>query len=314
MITELSIRNFQSLAKADLTLGQFTAIVGPSSSGKSALIRACRALASNVRGTSMITRGQKQMAVSARTEKHIITLERSERSSAYRLTADGQERVFTKLDGGVPEPVSDALRLDPDAASVNFAAQFDKPYLLDESGATVARELAELTQVNLIFEAVRSANRICANAKAQVKTRKSDLARINLRLAQFQGLPDRLDKVDTLERLNNERKDLHNRITFLGSAARALHIAETSQAKARPKPVPDDTPLHAAVARVKALQKALSALQNAENVRDVISAELPDARARVEHCEQQMAEALRRAGVCPTCGQSTHGVRSDPGE
>ena len=40
----LEISNFQSVEKADIQLGGFTVIVGPSNSGKSALLRALRAV------------------------------------------------------------------------------------------------------------------------------------------------------------------------------------------------------------------------------------------------------------------------------
>src|SRR3954469_16106248 len=130
MLTHIAIRNFQSLRQVDLELGTFTVIVGPSSSGKSALMRAFKAVASNVRGSGMITRGQSQMAISYQTDTFTVTLERTEKAGLYRIAnTHGGETNFTKLNGEVPQQVTSALRLEPvpvNGTSVNFASQFDK--------------------------------------------------------------------------------------------------------------------------------------------------------------------------------------------
>ena len=47
MLERLEVKDYQSLADIDIPLGRFTVIVGPSGNGKSALIRALRALWEN---------------------------------------------------------------------------------------------------------------------------------------------------------------------------------------------------------------------------------------------------------------------------
>src|SRR5512139_766548 len=136
MLTHVEVRNFQSLKKVDIELGGFTVIVGASSSGKTAFMRALRALASNIRGTSFITQGEKKASITAHTDNNIVTLEKGETTGTYKIN----DKVYTKLAGGVPEGVSKTLNLQPittESSSINFAGQFDRPYLLDDSGATV---------------------------------------------------------------------------------------------------------------------------------------------------------------------------------
>lgn len=303
-LTEIHVRGFQSLKQADLELGTFTVIVGPSSSGKSALIRAFRALASNVRGTGIITRGQKQMAITARTDSHVISLERGERESAYRMTgADGAGSVFTKLGGVVPEQVTAALRLDPGTDSVNFAGQFDKPYLLDESGATIARQLGELTNVNQIFEAVRQANRVRASTLTSLRTRTADLAQVRLELREFEGLSERLKAYARAESLDERRRRLSAQAGRLETATRALRVTESALEKYKPFEVPDAGPLSDLLARVTALRD-LTFRWVAKSTEARTAATLHSARTQeAVGAEQALAGLLADAKVCPTCGQ-----------
>jgi DNA repair exonuclease SbcCD ATPase subunit len=303
MINQVEIINFQSLKRAQLDLGAFTVIVGPSSSGKSALLRAFRALAANMRGTTQITRGQKQLAIKVVTDTHVITLERGERSSAYRLHGPDGEQTFTKLGGEVPQAVSAALRLDPGPDSINFASQFDKPYLLDESGSSVANQLAQLTKVDVIFEAVRSANRIRANAWSTLKTRRADLDAVKTRMADFQGLPDALRAFESVERAEDHRQALLGRIGRLETSLKALRLAERSLEKARPRELPDTADLTALIERRDRLEVLL--YRWAEARHDVVTHQARRQSAAEDAAElnYQRKQLLKQAGVCPTCHQ-----------
>jgi DNA repair ATPase RecN len=302
-LTHLAVRGFQSLKQVDLDLGTFTVIVGPSSSGKSALIRAFRALASNVRGSGVITRGQKQMAITATLDDGLkVTLERGDRSSAYRLTGDGDHQ-FTKLAGEVPELVSKALRLDPGADSINFAGQFDKPYLLDESGATVARQLGELTNVNTIFEAVRSANKIRASAQSTLKTRRADLEDVKTGLKEFSGLSTQLKALTVVQALNGQRTVLQSRLGRLETAIGTLRVTETALEKYRPFDLPDPTGLLDAVDRARTLHDRMENLTIQQQRADDNAVRVVHEQQRVAIAERNLAETLKAFGVCPTCNQ-----------
>jgi exonuclease SbcC len=308
MLTHLKVTNFQSLKNVDLELGTFTVIVGPSSSGKSALIRAFKALASNVRGTNMITRGEKAMVVSATTDTHVITLERLERAGSYRVASSEGSLTFTKLAGEVPPLVTKALRIDPvlDGNSVNFASQFDKPYLLDESGALVARVLGELTNVTVIFEAVRQANRIRAGAASTLKTRKADLEQLRTRLGAFQGLSGRLTLLEEAEWLDDALKERTARLSRLDSALRTVRIAERAIEKAAVPTVPSPDEFADLWDRYAALADARSRVGKWEQTQQMAHVQAELAQLEVSKAEAKLREVLAEAGVCPTCGQPIH--------
>lgn len=309
-MTRLTVRNFQSLKDVDLDLGLLTVIVGPSSSGKSALIRAVKALTNNVRGTSVITRGQKALAITGRTETHVVTLERGERGGSYKISGgeDGN-LTFTKLAGEVPEQVREALRIEPfleSVGSVNFAGQFDKPYLLDESGGMVARALGELTNVTTIFEAVRSANRIRQNAVSAVKMRQSDLARVKGSLAGFAGLHERLRALQEAEKLQDQRVHLEAKISKLKQALNMMNLADMAVQKATLPELPAREHLDTALNRWLDLKASLSGLaakqKRFEDVRDATVTAMLDHNS----AKNALHFYLQEAGVCPTCGQEIH--------
>ena len=54
MLERIEVKDYQSLADVDIPFGRFTVIVGPSGNGKSALIRALKALCFNQVGHRFI--------------------------------------------------------------------------------------------------------------------------------------------------------------------------------------------------------------------------------------------------------------------
>ena len=132
MLDSIEIRNFQSLQKVDLELAPFTVIVGPSSSGKSAFVRALSTLVSNRRGTDFISHGTTTSVITARMPEGTTSLSRSTIAAKNQYTLispEGKTENFTKLGGDIPEEVSRFMRI-PAKDPVTLAQQFDKPFLL----------------------------------------------------------------------------------------------------------------------------------------------------------------------------------------
>lgn len=268
-----------------------------------------RAVASNVRGTGAITRGQKSCAITVRTGDTVVALERGDGSGTYSiLSADGQVTRYTKLAGGVPEQVTEALRIAPvptGGTSINFAGQFDKPYLLDESGANVARELGELTNVNVIFEAVRAANKTRASLATALKTRQADLAACQQQITAFADLPAKLAAIEQAETLADQVTGYADRVTRLTYATEQLVLAEQVLARHQVPQVPDLDDLHEMVGRRDLLTRLISMLTNSEQEISQHEQEVDRLTAASTAIDTELADLLHRAGRCPTCGADT---------
>lgn len=272
MITGIEIRNFQSLGHVELELAPLTVIVGPTSSGKSAFTRALKTLTCNARGNAFITHGERLTTITARTDKGTVTLTRGKGTSDNSYTVipvDNPEaqRTYTKLGGETPEEVSEFLGIaskDP----INYAGQFDQPYLLGEgtSAGEVARVLGALTNVNVIFEGARESNRRKGAHASTLKTRAADLELIQAKLPQYRELKGQIAALDDAEQLITAATRIQRRIAQLTEAIEQLSVAESTIDRLAAQSsieIPDEQPIIAAAAKMTAYRAALLEQRNA---------------------------------------------------
>jgi DNA repair ATPase RecN len=268
MLSAIEIHNYQSLHHVELTLKPLTVIVGPSSCGKSAFTRALKMLTSNQRGTSFITHGERQTTVKATTEKGVVVLKRGDENSYVVIPSDPEEqqRTFTKLTGQVPEEVTTFLGI-PAKDPLNYADQFDKPYLLaDTSGGEVARILGALTNVNVIFEGAREANRRRQADATTLKTRQADIAQLTERIAHYEDTTEQIEQLDRAEEFLRTAAAAHQQLDQLNTTIASLQqaaAAKKSAAQALTAPLPDLSPILATISEQRSLNDTIAALQQA---------------------------------------------------
>jgi DNA repair ATPase RecN len=302
------IQNFQSLKKLDLELGKFTVIEGASSSGKSAFMRAIKALASGIRGSSFITVGAKSASITAYTENDIITLEKSKTKGRYLIAnrSTGEEEVYTKLASAVPEDVSKALRLQPitkENSSLNFAGQHDMPFLLKDSPSQVAKVLGDLTKVSTIFEAVKTANKKKLSANALLKVRQDDLDLLLQQAQTFKGLVGRKAAVEGAEEALERLSELQGRRDRLETLVASLETSEALVTNYQELPtVPSAAKLEELHSSYQLLrQRVLTWLQAKQPIQQYAS-ELEELTWVVKEAHEAVHAKLQELGTCPTCG------------
>jgi len=310
VLERVEIRNWQSLRHVELPLGRFTVIVGASSSGKSALMRAFRALASNTTGTAAITRGADTAAITARTADAVVTLEHRKGAWFYRvLSPETGERDYTKLNRSVPEDVTRLLNIQPvptGGSSINFAGQFDGPYLLSDthSASSVARTLGALTNVDRIYAAVGVANKRYKARAATLKTRRADRDALVEEARGFADLKHQLAVCARAERIAEDAARLSDRLDRLRGALDALDVAETVLARTQaPSTVPSDERVLQARER---LDRFVSLLREQKAARDTVHAAsraVADAKNDETAANDEIWIVLHEAGTCPTCEQ-----------
>ena len=201
VLTTVQIKNFQSLYNVELELKDFTVIVGPSSSGKSAFFRAMKTLVSNQRGSSFISHGERVCTISGQFPNGRVTLKRgrgTDDNSYSTIDKNDVQEKYTKLHGATPEEVSQFMGI-PSKSPINMVGQFDKPYLLDDSASEVAKVLGDLTNVRVIFEGARESNRRKLSESGVLKTRKEDLDAALERVETFRPLAAQLEAIEAAE-------------------------------------------------------------------------------------------------------------------
>lgn len=302
MLTQISIRNFQSLHDVTVELKAFTVIVGASSSGKSAFTRAVRTLTSNQRGDSFITHGESQAVIKAKTDRGTVAILRGKKNEYILMPEDdpSQQKTFTKLAGNTPEEVSEFLGI-PAKDPLNYSNQFDMPYLLTSSAAEVARTLGELTNVSVIFEASREANKQRLQAASKLKTRAEDYDSLTQNLDKYRSLKSNGEKLEQAEELLKEAGEVQTRISLLQAAlSRIVDIPEVPKVV-----IPDTAEIDDYLTKISGLQQNLHNYTQAYT-KYISALELAESLTlQAQQAEEDYSTALREAGNCPTCGQST---------
>lgn len=313
MISQLAVRNFQSLHDVSMDLGRFTVIVGPSSSGKSATTRALRTLTSNRRGSDFISHGERLTVITGVFDNGTVTLKRGKatKDNEYIVRPTGGEpKSYTKLDGTTPPEVSEFIGI-PSKDPINYAGQFDKPYLLDETGAEVARVFGSLTNVHVIFEAARESNRRKLATAATLRTRAEDLQQIRERAEHYRPLKQQIAAITEAEKNLEQARDIQLKIAKLKQAVDTLSQAAHAVRQLTPileSSVPDIEQISDAAARLQAAHTTWGSLIAAAGVAKQRKQDIAAHTEAEESLAEQYTAALTAAAVCPTCGQSTTGA------
>jgi hypothetical protein len=292
MFRSITLTDYQSHQSTHLVFGPFTVIVGSSSSGKSAVVRALRLAAENARGVSYVRQGAQRCRVALELSgpadsldtSTVVTATRGKGVSAYTLAVAGaHERPveFTKCGSNVPDAVAEALGLGD--SSLWVAGQFDSPFLLDETGSEVARVLGKLTNVNMIYAAVREANRRAGEYKRIFTMRNADLDKAKTDLQQYMTLPARMAAGKAAEEALSRSEALSS--TFSQLSERTVGVRDARQRASRARSslrvVPDVsrlTGLHTGRTRLAGRLSELSEVRDRQIKASVGLRDIPDTK------------------------------------
>lgn len=208
MITEISVRGYQSLYDVSLSIGRFTVIYGESDVGKSAFYRAIRGLLTAESGDSFISRGEKLAVVTIKLDsgKTLSWIKRKGQSSEYRLGASVYRRAKQ-----IPQDMAKELGISPiivdgERFYPSLRGQFDSLFLLFDSSLKRARVLGSLIS-NFLLQGVKQANlernRNEADIRAAEDLRAKIEAATKLDWKKLQG-----DSTDALKTLDITKKML----------------------------------------------------------------------------------------------------------
>lgn len=303
MLQTIQLANFQSIHSADFELGRLTVFVGSSSSGKSAVFRAVKAATMNPRGaSSYISHGSKACKVTVETDKGKISLSVGSGGAAYTVTTEADTKAFSKLNNTVPDQVVEVLGISKEDADLVFAGQFDRPYMLDETGSVVARTLGALTNIDMIFEAVRESNRRKQGSASKLKIREVDLSTAVAKVTELQGIKEKADACTELEVRLAQLTVMNQRI---GSLASALATFTSSKAQKDGIRVVSDPPslerLAALNGRLESFKAALRILVTSKKAVTEAKAELSASKLLALSAESALTTKMSELGVCPLC-------------
>ena len=147
MLTKIELTDFQCHEHLSLDLGKITTLVGPSDSGKSAIIRALDwAVYNNGRTAQLIRRGAKAASVTITVDDHIVT--RTTKKNAYIV--DGTE--LSSIGRSQPADVPNIFRMGED----NIQRQHEYLFWFSASGSELTRNFNRVVDLSKLDEWVHT--------------------------------------------------------------------------------------------------------------------------------------------------------------
>jgi hypothetical protein len=217
----IEIRNFQSIEHADIQVRGFTALVGRSNIGKSAIVRAVESALTGASGTSFVRHGPTcARRIKGKTCKCFASV---------HITGDGFDLLWEKGDGvnrykyngmdydavarGFPEflkPDFTPVKIGDHQTVIQVAPQWEPIFLLNATGGTVADVLSDVARLDRINVAMRLSEKDRKAAMATLKVRHEDADRLRVALQGYTGLDDAITQAnDVAARL--KKIEGHNR-------------------------------------------------------------------------------------------------------
>lgn len=321
-LEEMRVAGFQSHADTVITLASgLNVIVGPSDSGKSALLRALWWLYYNKpRGTEFIKIGENSLAVSVRFADGTELQRKRTRSASgsYEIARPGADPVtLTNIGHSLPPDIvavhkTPLVELAGEEVSLNIARQFDPPFILGSTNAINLALLDLLTKNDAAFQLIRDLR----SREDESKRRYAVVAGDRERTAELLGLTAQVGALaGRIKELAGQYNSLLHgiqRLTAMSDLAQRWQRAKEAVERARSQW--EASGLEEKVEQAKGLLAVADGLldeyrryeglilaYNREVAAFRRQAGLIDTR-RLSDASEEYAQALEQTDACPLCG------------
>ncbi len=220
-IKRIILQNFQSHKHTVVDFNEeLNVIVGPSDSGKTAIIRGLKwVLYNEPSGDFFIREGEREASVIIEFSDNIkVKRLRSKSKNSYHLfLKDGEEMIYEGFGTNVPEEIIEAMEikkinLDSDeSASINLGEQLDGAFLLSEKTAVRASAIGRLVGVNVIDDALREGLRDNRNISSIRKNLDTTISELENELKQYDYLSEVSTKINKVEKIRNHIEEKINK-------------------------------------------------------------------------------------------------------
>jgi len=289
MLEKLTLRHFQPHRKLTIKFDKrVTSIVGPTDTGKSAILRALRWLCLNRIGSKRyISWWSEFTSVTLHVDGHVIKRKRG-KHNLYSL--DGQD--FKSFGTTVPEPIANLLNMSEE----NFQRQIDPPLWLASSPAQVGRELNRIVNLDIIDLTMENVARRKREAQSKVTSLTSVQTKLKIEVEQLAWITECRTDFIALEQLQKQRKTLASDVAFLRQSLREAreHKKQRQQTKEC---------LEVGLSAVAYWEQGTQLQQRADDIKRCLQ-RLARATAQIEELRQELEteqDKLGQVKECPVC-------------
>lgn len=227
MIKSISIRNFQSLKAVDFELGRVTAVSGDSDVGKSAIIRAIRALALNRTSESLFHKKQGPLSVEVVTDRGTVKIEREKGKSA-KYVVNGADFIKTGRD--VPVEVSDILGIREYAIDTDvkilpaIQSQFGSQFLIQDTDTVVSKTIGRISRLNVVFAALRKASAEIKSLQDRKSAVSIQVGSLERDIKDFDDLVEQEDAIASIREFEASLAETASKVSAAKKLAEELAV------------------------------------------------------------------------------------------
>ena len=200
MLKKLILENFQSHKHSEFDFDPgVNVIVGPSDSGKTAIIRALRWLVWNrPLGEAFIQHGSKYCKVQLEIDGHELRREKERKNGKNVYFLDGS--YFSAVRTEPPEDIRKVLNID----DINLQQQFDRPFLLDSSPGEVAQHFNKVAKLDMIDIGIKRVLQWTRKIQQNISIKEQQIQALESQLQKYDYLPLLEGRIQSLELMQNE--------------------------------------------------------------------------------------------------------------
>ncbi|MDF2841804.1 MAG: hypothetical protein K0R00_230 [Herbinix sp.] len=217
------LHNFKSHAHSEIPFDDFTAIIGPSNSGKSTVFKAIRlCLYNEPSGDRFITHGEKLCYVEVRFDDNSgIRRTRGKDDQEINLYeiihTDGKVDPYTNFGAGPVAPIiafhgMPKVNLFGEEECLNMADQFSAPFLLTSTSEKRAKMIGKIAKTDVADLALSNLNSEVRNRTALKKKYTKELKEKHESLKELKDLPYAESLIDSLDLKLDKAKNIDNRL------------------------------------------------------------------------------------------------------
>lgn len=220
-LKEIAISNFQSHGSTVLSLDPgMNVIVGPSDSGKTAIIRAIRwVLYNEPQGDQYVKNGEDHTWVQLTFSNGLIVKRaRIKTKNSYDITYEGQSTHYEGFGNTVPPQIQELTHIERvkihknTEKALNLSSQLEQPFLLTESPLIKAEALGVLNVANEIDEASTKLRGDRKEADREITRIEKEREEKKELLARFDYLQEEKKQLDRTETILKEIENKKNKI------------------------------------------------------------------------------------------------------
>lgn len=333
MIKSISLENFQSHKNTTIELSdKITAVVGPSDSGKSAVIRGLLwVLKNNLRGHGYISSWAKQSTVSMEVGKKKLSRIRSKKENNYLLESPENTEVFEAVKSDVPVKLVET-------GEENIQSQHDPIFMLSKTPGEIARYFNSLIDLDAIDKCLSSIDQKKRRVKNEITIKSETITSTQKKIVDLawvdraQKLCDRAAKyaesiplcavelskaVDTTEKwtaLLEDIEDVEKRLKLVESKHKMQCFEDNISIVS--ETIEKLSSLNAGIQkaeRFSSLHTNVKTLSKFSKACEITSSELKDCSASMDSIQstyeqiEESEEIIERLtaelpSVCPVCG------------